>query len=416
VIHSDTPTQDRSEQFEVDPGGDVDLSLSHIPFGLVSFYAEHFAEECSAVTEDSLPTWLGGPVEEVVEPGHVLSLVIPMYRPGSANIDLVYHGNCDAPNWQDYLPHLDYCELSGLEFSGLDLTGVSFNFANLRGASFDAVTLNDADFEGADLRNADFGSVSLSYVNFSDANLGGATLTSVSAASHIDFAGANLEGARMQIGLFESMPPPLSNIHYEDTVCPDGELSVTTTTPTFGTFEHCGGHFEPAGPNCSDGILNNGETEVDCGGPDCGPCLPLEVMLIEAEAYSRALDTTAGNSGGGACDNGDDVDLEATADPTGGSCNVGWTEPGEYLEYDFTLPDAGVYDIVVRLASANAGATELVQIGAQSQALTAPALGWQAWEDRTFSGVTLGSGAHTLRLSTSTGGVNVNYFRLVRTE
>ena len=30
------------------------------------------------------------------------------------------------------------------------------------------------------------------------------------------------------------------------------------------------------GPNCFDGILNNGEELVDCGGPICQPCDPCE--------------------------------------------------------------------------------------------------------------------------------------------
>lgn len=25
-------------------------------------------------------------------------------------------------------------------------------------------------------------------------------------------------------------------------------------------------------PNCEDGLLNNGEREIDCGGPNCSPC------------------------------------------------------------------------------------------------------------------------------------------------
>ena len=34
------------------------------------------------------------------------------------------------------------------------------------------------------------------------------------------------------------------------------------------------------GPNCFDGILNNGEELVDCGGPICQPCDPCELSLI----------------------------------------------------------------------------------------------------------------------------------------
>ncbi len=52
--------------------------------------------------------------------------------------------------------------------------------------------------------------------------------------------------------------------------CSDGILNNGETEVDCGgpNCDPCGG----GGETCSDGILNNGETEVDCGGPNCAPC------------------------------------------------------------------------------------------------------------------------------------------------
>ena len=42
----------------------------------------------------------------------------------------------------------------------------------------------------------------------------------------------------------------------------------------------------PSGPTCFDGIQNQGETDVDCGGP-CGPCeQPEELVIVSADFIS----------------------------------------------------------------------------------------------------------------------------------
>jgi hypothetical protein len=133
---------------------------------------------------------------------------------------------------------------------------------------------------------------------------------------------------------------------------------------------------------------------------------------VEAEAYDRALDFSAGNAGpAGSCSTGGDVDAEPTSDPTGGSCNIGWTQAGEWLEYDISVPETAVYDIVVRLASDIAGSSvRLVIDGSDvSGALVAPGTGWQSWGNQTFAGRTLAVGSHTVRLEMVTGNTNVNY-------
>jgi hypothetical protein len=131
---------------------------------------------------------------------------------------------------------------------------------------------------------------------------------------------------------------------------------------------------------------------------------------IEAEDYVRYLDTTAGNTGGG-CDSGDDVDKEPTTDPENGICNVGWTEPGEWLEYDITVAETREFDIILRLAAEQPGKTCRVEIDGVnvSGAIQAPAQGWQTFEDRTVRDVTITEGNHVVRIYMETGLLNINY-------
>jgi cysteine-rich repeat protein len=128
---------------------------------------------------------------------------------------------------------------------------------------------------------------------------------------------------------------------------------------------------------------------------------------IEAEAFERFADSNAvheGNCGSGA------VDLETTTDPNGGTCHVGWTIAGEYLEYDLSSASARTYNLTLRVASANAGKTVRVQLdGVTLGTVTAPNAGWQSFADRTLSAVNVAAGNHVLRVTFVTGEVNLNY-------
>jgi glucose/arabinose dehydrogenase len=133
---------------------------------------------------------------------------------------------------------------------------------------------------------------------------------------------------------------------------------------------------------------------------------------IEAEAYTAFNDSTPGNQGG-ACDRGDGVDKEATTDQNG-VCSVGWTAPGEWLEYDIQSSTAQTVSIVSRVASALVGKRFHVTLdGATVGGLqTAPSAGWQAFADSTISGISLSAGAHKLRVVFDDGDVNFNYLNV----
>jgi hypothetical protein len=139
----------------------------------------------------------------------------------------------------------------------------------------------------------------------------------------------------------------------------------------------------------------------------------LSQSRVEAEAFNRYFDSDTAHSGN--CGTGP-VDAEVTADPKGGTCHVGWTTAGEWLEYDVNVPQAGNYDVVLRVASAQTGRTLHVDVDGinRSGAVTAPSSGFQAFADRKFN-VPLTAGAHVIRVAFDTGSVNLNYLELNQT-
>ena len=71
-------------------------------------------------------------------------------------------------------------------------------------------------------------------------------------------------------------------------------------------------------PACDDGEMNGDETDVDCGGATCAPCLPRKKCLIGTDCISKQCDMN-GECTTPACDdfiqNGDETDVDC-----GGSC------------------------------------------------------------------------------------------------
>jgi hypothetical protein len=129
-------------------------------------------------------------------------------------------------------------------------------------------------------------------------------------------------------------------------------------------------------------------------------------------------DTTPGNTGG-ACarSTATDVDMETTTD-TGGGCDVGWTRPGEWLNYTVNIATTGTYTFSARVANTGTGGNFHVLVdGVDKAAISVPNTGgWQAWQTVTQTGVSLTSGQHVVRMvfstASSNGGVgNYNWFR-----
>jgi hypothetical protein len=134
---------------------------------------------------------------------------------------------------------------------------------------------------------------------------------------------------------------------------------------------------------------------------------------VEAENYDLGgqgvafNDSDTGNNG--SAYRAEDVDLEGTTD-AGFGFNVGWTVPGEWIEYQVDVT-AGTYDVQVRVASADAGGTLHIEIDGidKTGPITFPATGaWQNWTTVVAEDVVFDGGVETLRLAIDAGEFNVN--------
>jgi hypothetical protein len=114
-------------------------------------------------------------------------------------------------------------------------------------------------------------------------------------------------------------------------------------------------------------------------------------------------DASRGNEGG--VYRQTDVDLAPNADNTG--YVVGWTTPGEWLQYTINVTAAGVYRAGFRVASLGRGGTFHLEIdGANvTGALSIPDTGgWQNWQSVTAN-VALPAGVHAARLVLDVNGL-----------
>jgi hypothetical protein len=127
----------------------------------------------------------------------------------------------------------------------------------------------------------------------------------------------------------------------------------------------------------------------------------------------------------GVCGNGL-VDAQPTSDlicihRDGSECNIGFTEPGEWVSYYFTSLDSEDYYVWARIASEAPDKTIRLEVeerggwtysgfkdGNQPTSFTfeAPALGWQAFVDVGFP-LYMGDGDYTLKVYFETGAVNL---------
>ena len=142
-----------------------------------------------------------------------------------------------------------------------------------------------------------------------------------------------------------------------------------------------------------------------------------DTIRIEAEDYRTGingvdyLDTSRHNFGG--AHRNDNVDIEATGDVEGGF-NVGWIQAGEFLTYDIDVPQAGTYDVVLRIATpADNQSLDIVVGGETNTAEFGFTGGWQTYQDVVVSGINLEAGSQELRLNMKSNSFNLNYFELV---
>lgn len=143
---------------------------------------------------------------------------------------------------------------------------------------------------------------------------------------------------------------------------------------------------------------------------------------IQAEDYkvgnegSAYHDNDANNRGGDYRSDG--VDINVTNDG-GAGFYVGWTESGEWMDYALNVASAGAYKLTLRAASGRTGTknlTVLVDGIARGTFTTSDATGWSSYKNIVLNGIGLPAGAHTLRLYSNTGGLDLNYLDAAQTS
>jgi len=116
-------------------------------------------------------------------------------------------------------------------------------------------------------------------------------------------------------------------------------------------------------------------------------------------------DTSSGNNGGKA--RSTDVDIESSAD---GGYDIGWTTPGEWLNYTVKVATSGAYSLALRVASPT-GATMHVGFNGSTDVWKTVSIpntgGWQKWATVTVP-LTLGAGIQQLTILFDNGAVNYN--------
>ncbi|SDO23924.1 beta-glucosidase [Paenibacillus sp. yr247] len=106
------------------------------------------------------------------------------------------------------------------------------------------------------------------------------------------------------------------------------------------------------------------------------------------------------------------IQTETTTD-VGGGKDVGWTDPGDWMEYLINVPVSGSFDIDFRHAGLgdNTGFNILNASGTKIGELTVNNTGgWQNWQTTTVKNVPLTQGVQKIKLVLKAGGINVNWF------
>ncbi|MFD0616161.1 carbohydrate-binding protein [Paenibacillus sp. GCM10027629] len=104
-----------------------------------------------------------------------------------------------------------------------------------------------------------------------------------------------------------------------------------------------------------------------------------------------------------------------TEDSSEGTKNVGWTDPGDWMDYTVNVPSSGNYKVNYRVAvnAGNTGSVNFLVDGVSKKITSFPSTGgWQNWTTVSDE-VNLTAGTHTIRLGIVKGGWNLNWFELV---
>ncbi len=192
----------------------------------------------------------------------------------------------------------------------------------------------------------------------------------------------------------------------------DGRLTITPTATAVNSKID----FIEISP----GILSSGGVQRPFGNT------PVIVPgVIQAENYDNGGSGTAyfdsDPTNDGKLYRSNAVDIGLSKDTTGGYY-IGWTDPGEWLDYTISATTTGTYSLETRLASGNHGTFHIDIDGVDKTGeINVPVTGsWQTYQSIISKGISLTAGTHVLRLSVDSAGsatmgvANFNYFRLIQ--
>lgn len=122
-------------------------------------------------------------------------------------------------------------------------------------------------------------------------------------------------------------------------------------------------------------------------------------ILVEAEDWTSVIELPEG-----------EVVVENTTDAKGGQ-NVGFIDPGDWIEYTVNVPQNSCYMAGYRVASEPGSEGFELRFGGELvDTVTVPATGgWQSWQT-VDSAVELLAGEQTMRFDAIGGAQNINYF------
>lgn len=106
----------------------------------------------------------------------------------------------------------------------------------------------------------------------------------------------------------------------------------------------------------------------------------------------------------------DGVDIASTKANTGNGFYVGWTEPGEWMQYTTNVASNGNYKVKISYASAEKeGKIHLNVDGKDLPAIALPSTGGdQEWKEVTVDNISLKKGTQHIKLVIDEGGINLN--------
>ncbi|MBW8002758.1 MAG: family 16 glycosylhydrolase [Planctomycetes bacterium] len=224
----------------------------------------------------------------------------------------------------------------------------------------------------------------------------------------INATASDSDGSVATVEFYES-----ANYLGEDTSSP---YSFTWTSVTDGCYTLTAKAIDNLGGSSTDII--NITVGIGCGQLPYNGSPEAIPGKIEAEDFDTggegvAYHDTDGGNNGTQYRTSEDVDIENCSD-TGGGYNVGWMDPGEWLEYTVDVAAAGDYLLEARVASDSSGGTFHVEFGGVDETgnINVPVTGgWQNWVT-VSAPATLSAGVQVMRFASSSSGYNVNYFNI----